>query len=268
MSNFPIGIFDSGLGGLTVQRAIAALLPHEDTIYLGDTAHVPYGTKSRETVTRYSLDIADYLSKSGIKLLVVACNTASAYSIGALRERLNIPVIGVIEPGASAAVEATQTGRIGVIGTEGTVRSGAYFDAIKKRDDRILVFLKACPLFVPLAEEGMLDNRIAALTAMHYLKYFKEEPVDTLVLGCTHYPLLKEVVGLAMPEGTALIDSAEATAHEVQKMLISKGLIKTHVTDEPKHSFYVTDSPERFMSVGKNFLGEPFSDVKLIHLIG
>ncbi len=268
MSNLPIGIFDSGIGGLTVQRAIASLLPHEDTIYLGDTAHVPYGTKSRETVTRYSLDIADYLSKSGIKMLVVACNTASAYSIEALRERLNIPVIGVIEPGAAAAVEATRAGRIGVIGTEGTIRSGAYFDAIKKRGDKISVFLKACPLFVPLAEEGMTDNRIAALTAMHYLKYFRDEPVDTLVLGCTHYPLLKDVIGLAMPEATVLIDSAEATAREVQNVLISKGLIKTHITDGAKHSFYVTDSPERFMSVGENFLGKTFSGVKLVDLGG
>lgn len=268
MSNLPIGIFDSGIGGLTVQRAIAALLPHEDTIYFGDTAHVPYGTKSRETVTRYSLDIADYLSKAGIKLLVAACNTASAYSIEALSERLNIPVLGVIEPGAAAAVEATNTRRVGVIGTEGTVRSGAYFDAIKKRDEKVSVFFKACPLFVPLAEEGMLDNRIAALTAMHYLKYFRDEPVDTLVLGCTHYPLLKDVIGQAMPEGTVLIDSAEATAREVQNVLISTGLLRTHITDEVEHSFYVTDSPQRFMSVGESFLGEPFSEVKLVDLGG
>ncbi len=268
MSSLPIGIFDSGIGGLTVQRAIAKLLPHENTIYLGDTAHVPYGTKSRETVTRYSLDIADYLSQAGIKMLVVACNTASAYSIVKLRQLLSIPVIGVIEPGAQAAVEATKAGRIGVIGTEGTVRSGAYFDAIKKRDDKISVFLRACPLFVPLAEEGMLGNRIAALTALHYLKYFRDEPVDTLVLGCTHYPLLKEVIRDAMPEGTILIDSAEATAHEVQNQLISGGLLQTHITDKPKHSYYVTDSPERFMSVGESFLGEPFSDVKLVDLDG
>ena len=271
MKNLPIGIFDSGLGGLTVQREIARSLPYEDTIYFGDTAHVPYGTKSVQTVTRYSAAIAEFLRGKGIKLLVVACNTASAYALGELQATLDIPVIGVIDPGAQMAVAATRTKRVGVIGTEGTVRSGAYFDAIKAYDQKVSVFFRACPLFVPLAEEGFLDNKIAALTALHYLAYFNDHPVDTVVLGCTHYPLLKNVITKALRAGVTLIDSAEATALEVRELLGLKGLLRAEqdISSEPgSHKFYVTDSPERFIQVGRHFLGDTLAEAQLVDLGG
>ncbi|MEE9542832.1 MAG: glutamate racemase [Thermodesulfobacteriota bacterium] len=261
MNNNPIGIFDSGLGGLTVLSELTKLLPAEDTIYLGDTAHVPYGTKSSETVTRYSLEIADFLSGLGIKLLVVACNTASAYAIDRLTEVLDIPVIGVIEPGARKAVDTTTSGKIGIIGTEGTIRSKAYTEAIKEIDPVIQVHSKACPLFVSLAEEGFLDNTIAELTAKEYLAEFGRLDIDTLVLGCTHYPLLKGVISKTLGAGVRLIDSAEATASEVSQVLRVEGLLsEDNSGGKAAHSFYVTDSPKRFMRVGRNFLnGSPFT---------
>ncbi len=185
-----IGIFDSGVGGLTVLKEIVRVLPQEDTIYLGDTARVPYGTKSPETVTRYSQQITSFLVSRDIKLLVVACNTASAFSLDALKERFPIPIVGVIEPGSRRAAAVTRTGKVGVIGTEGTIRSSAYAKAIKRMNPEIEVITRACPLFVPLAEEGWVDNEVARLTARIYLQGLKEEGVDTLVLGCTHYPLL------------------------------------------------------------------------------
>ena len=255
MNNNAIGIFDSGLGGLTVQSELTKLLPAEDTVYLGDTAHVPYGTKSSETVTRYSLEIAEFLSGLNIKLLVVACNTASAYAIDRLTEVLDIPVIGVIEPGARMAVETTATNKIGIIGTEGTIKSGAYAEAVKRIDPEIEVHMKACPLFVPLAEEGFLDNRIAELTAKEYLTEFTRLDIDTLVLGCTHYPLLKGVISRTLGADVRLIDSAEATALEVGQVLRVQGLLSDDKAGaKATHSFYVTDSPKRFMSVGRNFL--------------
>ncbi len=269
MNNNPIGIFDSGLGGLTVQSEITRLLPDEDTVYLGDTAHVPYGTKSSETVTRYSLENAEFLTGLGIKLLVVACNTASAYAIDRLTEALDIPVIGVIEPGARMAAETTAIGKIGIIGTEGTIRSGAYAEAVKRIDPAIALHMKACPLFVPLAEEGFLDNRIAELTAKEYLTEFTRLDIDTMVLGCTHYPLLKGVIKKTLGPGVMLIDSAEATASEVAQVLRAQGLLReTSVVDKGRHSFYVTDSPKRFTSVGRNFLkGSPVR-AQLISLRG
>jgi glutamate racemase len=266
MRNKPIGIFDSGIGGLTVQRAIASLLPNEDTIYLGDTAHVPYGTKSRATVTRYSLGIAEFLADEGVKLIVVACNTASAYAIDALRERFDVPIVGVIEPGARAAVKATKSSGIGVIGTEGTIRSGAYFDAIKALNEKVAVYLKACPLFVPLAEEGFTSNVIAHLTAAEYLSPMKDDGVDTLVLGCTHYPLLKGVIAAVMGKGVKLIDSGEATAEAVEAELARKKILRGPRKRGGTHKYFVTDSPERFMRVGNGFLGEVIKKVELVDL--
>lgn len=191
MSWRAIGIFDSGVGGLTVLRELTRALPQEDTIYFGDTARVPYGTKSPDTVIRYSQEIASFLMTRDIKLLVVACNTASAVALPALRRQLPIPVVGVIEPGARRAVEVTKSGVVGVIGTAGTIRSSAYSRAIKRLNPNISVLAKPCPLFVPLAEEGWTDNEIARLTAHQYLDELREAGVDSLVLGCTHYPLLK-----------------------------------------------------------------------------
>lgn len=262
----PIGIFDSGIGGLTVQREIASLLPGEDTIYLGDTAHLPYGTKSKEAVTRFSHRIAEFLVGHDIKLLVVACNTASAFCLDALTESLDIPVIGVIRPGARAAVEGTVSSRIGVVGTEGTIKSRAYEEAIKEIDPSLEVFSKACPLFVPLAEEGLIDNSVARLTAELYLSAFDDKQIDTLVLGCTHYPLLKSVIKDALDSTVMLIDSAEATAIEVKRLLTERSLLSMSEESKASHRFYVTDSPERFISVGKNFLGSEFKSAELVDL--
>ena len=264
----PIGIFDSGIGGLTVLRAIAQLLPHEDTIYLGDTARVPYGTKSRETVVRYAVENARYLREKQVKLLVVACNTASAFALDLLQQTLDIPVIGVVEPGARKAVKVAATKRIGVIGTEGTIRSGAYFDAIKRYDPKVAVFTKPCPLFVPLAEEGWLDNRVAHITAEYYLQDLSKEWIDTLVLGCTHYPLLKEVIGEVMGGEVTLVDSAEETAAEVKRLLNEHKVARGRTNKGGNHTFYVTDSPDRFITIGRRFLGGVLDRVKLATIEG
>lgn len=281
-----IGVFDSGIGGLTVLREITRLLPHENTIYLGDTARVPYGSKSKETIERYSFEIASYLMKYDIKMLVAACNTASAYAVPRLAAELKIPIIGVIEPGARAAVSATKSRRVGVIGTEGTIKSNSYVNAIKrlcdggnfdivehgrKSFDRyfevkpapdVVIFTKACPLFVPLAEEGWTDDAVTRLVAERYLTGLKDEAVDTLVLGCTHYPLLKETIAAVMGEAVSLIDSAASTAIEVEQVLRGKKLLNDG-TAESVHRFFVTDSPERFMAVGRRFFGEKLVDAEL-----
>ncbi len=265
MKSDAIGIFDSGLGGLTVQSEITKLLPGEDTIYLGDTARVPYGTKSAETVTRYSIEIADFLTTLNIKILVVACNTASAYAIEALSDKLDIPVVGVIKPGAMSAVRATKAKKIGVIGTEGTIRSGAYVQAVKEIDPDIEVQVKACPLFVPLVEEGFLDSEITELAAREYLALFTDGALDALVLGCTHYPLLKGVISKTLGPGVSLIDSAEATAAEVGRVLKERALLND---GEGTHRFFVTDSPKRFVDVGKNFLHDRLDSAELVKLGG
>lgn len=259
----PIGIFDSGIGGLTVLKEILNAMPGEDVIYLGDTARVPYGTKSAEIVTRYSFENARFLSKFGIKLLVVACNTASAYCLPKLKKGLPIPVVGVIEPGARRAVEVTKTKRIGVIGTEGTIRSGAYFDAIKAIDPSIAVFTQPCPLFVPLAEEGWTNNQVARLTAQAYLQEMKRHWVDVLILGCTHYPLLKDVIADVMEDNVTLIDSGHEAAAEVAKCLMDKNLLEVASSGESLRRFFVTDSPERFKRVGSRFMATALENVEL-----
>ncbi|HSM92304.1 MAG TPA: glutamate racemase [Anaeromyxobacteraceae bacterium] len=247
-----IGIFDSGVGGLTVQRAILEALPGVDTVYLGDTARVPYGTKSAETVTQYSLRNARFLAAQGIDLLVVACNTASAVALPAIRDDLRIPVFGVVEPGARAAARVSHTGRIGVIGTAGTVRSGAYPQAIRRERPGAEVVAAACPLFVPLAEEGWTDpdDEIVRGIVARYLAPFAGAGIDALVLGCTHYPLLKAAIALELP-GIALVDSAEVIAHDVRVHL---GRIPA---DGGIHRFFVTDLPERFTPIAERFLGRP-----------
>jgi glutamate racemase len=248
-----IGIFDSGVGGLTVQRAVLEAMPGVETVYLGDTARVPYGTKSAETVTQYSLRNGRFLARHEIDLLVVACNTASAVALPALRAELAVPVMGVVEPGARAAARATRTGRIGVIGTQGTVTSGAYQAAIHRERPDAEVIARACPLFVPLAEEGWTDpgDEIVAGIVRRYLAPLREAGVDTLVLGCTHYPLLEAAIAAALP-GVALVDSARAIAAEVRERLGGAG------TEAPAaHRFFVTDAPEKFLAVAGRFLGRP-----------
>ncbi|MBS1111840.1 MAG: murI [Nitrospirae bacterium] len=285
----PIGIFDSGVGGLTVMKEVMRELPGEDIIYAGDTARVPYGIRSSETVTRYSLEMIDFLVKKGIKLLIVACNTASAFALTAIKERFDIPVIGVIEPGAKRAIEATRAKKIGIIGTEGTVRSSSYVYAINAlygnkpvvikehgtiRFDRyfevslddLTLFTKACPLFVPLAEEGWASNDVAFLTASHYLEGLKREPIDTLVLGCTHYPLLKGVISKIMGDDVMLIDSACETVSEVKKTLIQYGIENNSL--DPLRMFYVTDAPERFIKVGERFLEQNILNISKIEIGG
>lgn len=207
-----IGIFDSGVGGLTVHHRVAERLPSESIIYFGDTARVPYGTKSAETVVRYARACAHMLVRRDIKLLVVACNTASAYALDILRAELDIPVVGVVEPGAKRAAMSTRNGRIGVIGTKGTIRSGQYQSAILSYIPDAHVFAKACPLFVPLAEEGWIEGPVPEQIAVEYLQEFLENDIDTLVLGCTHYPLLKTVIGKVAGDSVALVDSAQATS--------------------------------------------------------
>jgi glutamate racemase len=247
-----IGIFDSGVGGLTVQKAIIERLPALDTVYLGDTARVPYGTKSAEVVTQYSLRNARFLVAQGIDLLVVACNTASAVALPALRAGLAIPVLGVVEPGARAAARASRSGRIGVIGTQSTVASGAYPAALRALRPDAEVISAACPLFVPLAEEGWTDpeDEVVRLVARRYLGPLAAARVDTLVLGCTHYPLLRGAIERTLP-GVELVDSAQAIAAEVAARLGGPpGARGTH-------AFFVTDVPARFLQVAERFLGQP-----------
>ncbi|TAN42548.1 MAG: glutamate racemase [Nitrospirae bacterium] len=264
MNERPIGIFDSGIGGLTVLSEIRRLLPAEHTIYLGDTARVPYGIRSAETVTRYSFECASFLMRQNIKMLVVACNTVSAISLPLIPERVNVPVIGVIEPGARAAAAATRNNRVGVIGTEATVKSGAYSKAIKNIKNNIEVHSLACPLFVPLVEEGWTDGEIARLVIEKYLSGIKETGVDTLVLGCTHYPLLKPTIQSVMKD-VALIDSAIETAKTVKELLEKTGTGRTS-PEAAQHGFFVTDSPEKFISVGEGFLKRKIEDIKKIAL--
>lgn len=249
----PIGVFDSGVGGLTVLREVRRLLPAESTLYLGDTARVPYGTKSPQTVQRYGREVTGELLRRGIKLLVIGCNTASAVALGSLREKFEIPLTGVIVPGARAAAKTTKNGRIGVIGTSATVRSGAYEEAIKAAEREIEVFSAACPLFVALAEEGWTEGEIAELAARSYLGPFMEAKIDTLVLGCTHYPLLAKTIAKVMGEGVQVIDSATAAAEEVVHLLKERDL----ATDEQvvdSHRYLVTDSRDRFLELAPRFL--------------
>jgi len=248
-----IGIFDSGVGGLTVAREIADALPHEHLVYLGDTARAPYGTKSAETVRRYSLENAAFLREKGIKLLVVACNTASAVALDALRAELDVPVLGVIDPGARAAVATTRNRKVGVIGTEGTIASGTYTRALKVLDPALEIYTRACPLFVPLAEEGWVDNDVTRATAALYLTSLKRSGIDTLVLGCTHYPLLAPVIAATMGPSVQLVDSAHTTARAVRTTLVRSGLARR--TGDASVSFFVTDVPDPFVKVGSRFMG-------------
>ena len=264
INNSPIGIFDSGIGGLTVLKEVRSILPAEDIIYLGDTARVPYGVRSPETVERYSFECTDFLLKKNIKLLVVACNTVSAISLKAIQKKLSIPVIGVIEPGARAAVRSTKNRIIGIIGTQATVRSGAYIEAIKALDGGIEVHALACPLFVPLVEEGWTDGIIAGLIAEKYLINLKDKQADTVVLGCTHYPLLKHVIQEVMGP-VKLIDSAVETALAVRDMLHETDMTRTEDAASDIE-FFVTDSPDRFIGVGESFLQSRIENIKKIKL--
>ncbi|HRY29091.1 MAG TPA: glutamate racemase [Elusimicrobiota bacterium] len=261
----PIGVFDSGVGGLTVLRALMRRLPHERFVYVGDTARVPYGTKSPEAVKRFSLEIARFLKKRRVKAVVVACNTVSAVALPELRRFLPVPVMGVLEPGATAAARATRTGRVGVIGTSATVRSRAYEREIRRLNPALRVFSRPCPLFVPLVEEGWLTHPVTRRVAQLYLSPILAKRVDALVLGCTHYPLLKTVLK-SVARNVSLIDSAEETAKSVKRVLERKDLLAR--SGRGSGVFFSSDDPDKFMALGHRFLGGKLRRVRRIHLDG
>jgi glutamate racemase len=246
----PIGVFDSGVGGLTVLRTLEAALPGESFVYLGDTARVPYGPKSKETVVRYGIEAARFLAKHGVKRIVVACNTVSSVAMDEVLAESKVPVVGVIEPGARRALSLSKGGRIGVIGTRATIASDAYPRAILALRAGTVVISQPCPLFVPLAEEGWTDHPVTREIAEHYLAPLRDARVDTLVLGCTHYPLLRDTIAKVMGEGVVLVDSAESVAAEVKESL---GEDRSDAKTE--NQFYVTDAPAPFVAVAERFLG-------------
>lgn len=276
-NHLPIGIFDSGVGGLTVYRALHDRLPNERYVYLGDTARVPYGTKSLATVERYAIENSRFLASRGIKMLVVACNTASALALPKIREKVGLNVVGVIGPGGRKAVEITKgeaKPKIGVIATEATVASNAYYQAIRRASETAEVFQSGCPLFVPLAEEGWTHEAETRSIAAKYLKKMKDFAPDALVLGCTHYPILRDVIQQTVGENVKLVDSGEATAEEVEKLLFDKNLANPNeilgdrsLCDDLDH-FYVTDAAERFAHVAERFLGAKPSKLEAIEVYG
>jgi glutamate racemase len=257
-----IGVFDSGLGGLTVFKALARRMPEESLTYFGDTAHVPYGSKSPQAIARYSTEVARFLAGRGIKLLVVACNTSSAWALPAIRRAVKVPVIGVIEPGARAALAVTRGGRIGVIGTEATVKSAAYPKALKKLSRRSRVASAACPLFVPLVEEGWWTGPVVEAVARKYAAPLRKARVDTVILGCTHYPFLKPVLAGALGPRVRLIDSAEETARETERVLSKMGL-RAPKGRRGRREFFASDAPKRFARLGRRMLGAAVNTVKL-----
>jgi len=268
MNTQPIGVFDSGVGGLTVLKALRRNLPAEQLIYLGDTARLPYGTKSRETVVRYSLNNADFLVQKGVKLLVVACNTASSLSLDELRKRFSIPIIGVIRPGAEKAALLSKKRKVGVIGTAATIGSSAYQEAIHHYARDIEVISVSCPLFVPLAEEGWFEDDITVRIVERYLQPLQESGIDVLVLGCTHYPLLKPVLTQVMGKAVGLVDSAESVASQVAASLKAKQLQTNSVGMDPERNstFYLTDCSPHFIQLGERILGFPLNHTELVDI--
>lgn len=258
----PIGVFDSGVGGLTVVAEIIRQLPQEDVVYFGDTAHLPYGPKSSQTIKRLVRDSIRFLLKKKVKAVILACHTASAFTLEEMREENPIPIIGVIRPGAEEALRVTRNKRIGVIGTYGTIKSGAYAKELKRLEPEVFVIQKPCPLFVPLVEEGWIKKEATRLIIREYLDPLKEERVDTLILGCTHYPLLKEEIAWVM-EGAYLVDSARATVERLKRILEEKDLLMRK-GGEGRHSFFVSDAPERFARLGRIFLRREIGKVERV----
>lgn len=259
----PIGVFDSGIGGLTVAQEMTRLLPNEQIVYFGDTARVPYGTKSKESVIRFSKDNMNVLLKYGVKMVVIACNTSTSWALSVIRREYAVPVIGVIEPGSRRAVEVTKSRRIGVIATQSTVASGKYAGTIQRLLPGAQVVSRACPLFVPLVEEGWIDGKVTDSVAEEYLAPIRRAKVDTLILGCTHYPLLKPVLQKVMGRGVTLVDSATETAREVKALLEMNGLFRK-AKCPPRHEFLVSDEPEHFRILAKRFLGHDLASVRRV----
>lgn len=261
----PIGVFDSGVGGLTVVREISRQLPGENVIYFGDTARVPYGCKSKQTVLKYSRQIVRFLMTKNVKAIVVACNTASALALEEMRDEIEVPIIGVVRPGAHMAVEMTKTKSVGVIGTDGTIKSGIYTDYISQIDKEVTVVGKACPLFVPLVEEGLLEDRITDDMVERYLSELKPYNVDALVLGCTHYPLLMNPIKRFMGDGVTLVNPAYETAKELKNMLRVKGMLNER-TASPTYEFYVSDGVDKFKAFADKVLTVNVKDVKVVDI--
>lgn len=268
ITDAPIGVFDSGVGGLTVVREIIRQIPNERIVYFGDTARLPYGNKSKETIIRYARQIVAFLKSEGVKAIVVACNTASAFALEAIKDELDIPIIGVVKPGAKTAVEVTKNKKIGIIGTEGTINSGLYTQLIKEWDPTIEVVGKACPLFVSLVEEGWLHDEITDMITARYLQTLKEADVDTLVLGCTHYPLLRSAVGKVMGEAVTLVNPAYETALELKRLLARERLANVKDIDSPSlmYRFYVSDAAEKFKNFANSILPFDIKTTKQINL--
>ncbi len=257
----PIGVFDSGIGGLTVVRALMERLPHENIIYFGDTARVPYGSKSPQVVREYAAEDTQYLMRHDVKMIVVACNTVSSVALEIVQKHSRVPIIGVIMPGARAAVESTKKKRVGVIGTVGTIASDAYTHAIRHLDPSVTVFSQSCPLFVPLAEEGWVTHKATELIASEYLFPLKLQKIDTVVLGCTHYPILRAVIAGVLGEAVTLIDSGNAVAEEVERVLREEDM-KNPSREKANVQFFVSDIPHKFTEVGERFLGQKLGRVR------
>jgi len=253
MKNRPIGIFDSGVGGLTVVKQMFKRLPNEEIVYVGDTARVPYGTKSPETIKRFAVENANFLMRFKVKLIVVACNTASSTSLDILREKFSVPIVGVIKPGAEKAVQITRNNKVGIIGTYATIKSKAYEKEIRRFSRDVEVASKACPLFVPLVEEGWLKEKVTFDIVRKYLKPLMAKKIDTLILGCTHYPLLKYAISRVAGKQVKIIDSASSVADEVHNILMALGRLSGR--KKPRHKYFATDAVEHFVRVGEKFLG-------------
>ncbi|MBC8525697.1 MAG: glutamate racemase [Candidatus Cloacimonetes bacterium] len=261
--NNPIGIFDSGVGGLTVFDAIRRKLPAQDIVYFGDTARVPYGSKSQSTIIRYSFENASFLVRQNIKLLIVACNTSSAYALYELKKKFDLPIIGVIEPGARKAVEITKNRRIGIIGTEGTIKSGAYEKAIKRLNENCEIFCKPTPLFVPLVEENWIEHSVTKQVIEEYLKDLMNSDIDTLILGCTHYPVLKNMIREVIGNEITLVDSAESVAEEIMRIHLFENYEKSN--SKAKYQFFVSDNPQKFEVLGRRILNLDLEDVEMVY---
>ncbi|CZR98988.1 MULTISPECIES: glutamate racemase [unclassified Clostridioides] len=265
MSNKPIGVFDSGLGGLTVLKEIMKILPNEDIIYFGDTARIPYGSRSKETIIKYTFQAINFLKTKDVKAIVIACNTATARSLKEAQEKYDIPIIGVIEAGARTAVSSTKNKIVGIIGTEGTISSKAYNLEISKIDESIEIVNKACPLFVPIVEEGWANTEVAKLTAKIYLQELKEKNIDSLVLGCTHYPILKRTIGEEVGEHIKLVNPAKETAKDLKTILEVQNMINNKEV-HGAYQYYVSDIHEKFSDIAREFLKKKIDKIQKVEI--
>ena len=266
--NAAIGVFDSGVGGLTVAREIMRQIPNERLVYFGDTARVPYGSKSKETVTKFSKQIVSFLQTQNVKEIVVACNTASAYALDEIEKELDIPIVGVVKPGARVAASTTQNGKVGVIATRGTIQSGIYTQYIQGISDKIQVIGKACPLFVPLVEEGLLEDPVTDEIAMRYLSELKDIDIDTLILGCTHYPLIRSTVAKVMGNQVTLVNPAYETAKELKEVLEKQNLLNDNENrlGTNQYQFFVSDGAEEFKTFANSILKHGILSAQIVHI--